>query len=163
MTWTGTPTTAEPSLLTLEELKSHLRITDTTDDAYLSSLIADASAIVRRFIDCTSPTVTESRVVRGSGSAVNLREPCAVTALAHPTYGELEFTQETPTRLRIYGAYSDDNLTVTGTWGYAAVPRHIARAAMLTAATAYLRIGTEGAFIGRLDALPKEAADLLGL
>jgi hypothetical protein len=158
-------------LASLAQLKAALNITDATDDADLTLLLQQAEAALGAVYHLpTVPAVTETRTLFVDGSLLHLAECSEVTAVTDLDDSPLTFITDPGRRPDDFlnGVILHDPYTgrvqVTGTWGYDATPQDVAGAIVETAATWYRRktYGNEGNFIGRLDAIPQSARDLMG-
>lgn len=154
----------------LSALKTQLNLDTDANDAELSALLSDAQETIGNHYDLpTVPQVEETRIVFADGSVLHLAECVSVTAVTDLDDSPLLYVTDPGRRPgdHLNGIILHDHYTgrvkVTGTWGYAGMPGDVAQAIVQTAAVWYRRqqYGNEGNFIGRLDAIPKQATDLL--
>lgn len=141
---------------------------DATDDGDLTAAIATATATLgTKYTLPPVPVVTATTLTTYVDG--RLIHPEYLASLASVTdLNDADLTYESTTeggfvtRIILDAAY-DGYVKVTGTWGCATYPSDIARAIVITAATQYRRTqrGEEGGFVGRLDAIPKEAVDIM--
>jgi hypothetical protein len=157
-------------LASLAQLKAALNITDSADDADLTLLLQQAEGALGQVYHLpTVPAVTETRTLFVDGSLLHLAECSEVTAVTDLDGSPLAFVTDP-------GRRPDDFLNavilhepfvgrvrVSGTWGSDATPPDVAGAIVETASVWYRRktYGNEGNFIGRLDAIPTSAHNLM--
>lgn len=155
----------------LPTLKQMLGITDALQDGELASLLMAAeTALSRRYSLPTVPETDETRVLFVDGGVLHLDECSEVTAITTLEDDVLLFIEDAGKRPDDFlnGVILREPFTgrvkVTGTWGADYCPDDVSRAIHETAKTWYRRssLGDGGNdYIGRLDAIPKVATDLM--
>lgn len=171
----GVPTPVSTSsgyLITIDDVKQHLGITDTTDDDLLAELMEMASDSLNRAYGPlpTCPKTTEARYYFCHNKLVLLDECVSVTSVTDSSGRALSgytllYGRRTSDFLKgiILNDSTDERITVTGTWGYDSAPADVGRALLVTVGTFYKRakLGSDMDVIGSLSGLPKEARDLM--
>ena len=160
-------------LTTLCEVKELLGISDSTDDDDVAFLIEQAVDALTTLYDLpTVPKVTEARYVTLRDDTLMFLDECAsVTSIADSSANTIDSDDYTlmydlrHERVRgvILPSAYDEQLTVTGEWGYDTTPADVNRALMLAVSTWYkrMKLGDNNDVIGGFGALPKETRDIM--
>jgi hypothetical protein len=155
----------------LPALKKALGIRDETQDDELAILLEAAESAIGQMYELpTVGLVTESRTLFADGAYLPLTECVSVDSvtdtdgndLAHTTVRAKE-SDEHLRNIRLRRGRTG-SVVVEGEWGYASTPSDVVKATVETAKTWYRRdnLGDGGNdYIGRLDAIPKVAHDLM--
>lgn len=163
--------TSLASLVTIKEVKDHLGITDSTDDEMIAGWLSAAQATLGTLYDLpTVPRVTEQRKFRCNNKLVLTDELSAISAVydssavAITAYTILYGRRPTDFyRGILLTDARDEDISVSGTWGYDKCPGDVRRALIVTTATWYKRskLGADNDVIGGFASLPREAKDLM--
>ena len=163
-----------PAIITLSAAKAALDITDGTDDALLTRLIAEAgSMFAQRWSLPDVPAFTGTKTLLASGGwALWAPFASAITAITDWRGMSVPFAAipgenaADPIRWVELHRRVGGHLTVTGTFGLSAYPAYITGAVIETVKVWYMRSkvggpGNDTSYVGRFDALPKAALDLM--
>ena len=186
-TWTGTASgtdfTDVESLIivapgqeewhtTVCEVKEHLNVTGSADDADIAFFIEQAQDTLEMLYELpTVPRMTEARYVTVHDSKLVLLDECvSITSIADEsgtvlTGYTLLYGRTASHHLR--GFLLDytyaGQLTITGVWGYDSTPADVNRALLSTVGVWYKRsrLGDANDVVGGFSTLPREAKDLM--
>lgn len=155
----------KPDYITSAELKTELKITDSTDDAWIALVVTAASRAVDRHTRrqfglvaapvarvCAGATYRSERgrwvvpipdLMTETGLIVDVGGTTATDATLEPADAELEGKPWTRLVLGYLGDYTwpdaDRSVTVTAQWGWTAVPATVKTATLLQAQRFYAR------------------------
>lgn len=135
----------EERIVSLNELKTHLRITETTDDTLLASLLSAAEDQVENFIGYSIYHGDYEEEYQPSGIIPLRHGPClSVTSIEDEDGKSYENFSILPLGILKLEDYGGETLTISYEGGYSLVPEALKLAVKIIVESLYNRLGSHG-------------------
>lgn len=135
----------EERIVSLNELKTHLRITETTDDTLLASLLSAAEDQVENFIGYSIYHGDYEEEYQPSGLIPLRHGPClSVTSIEDEDGKSYENFSILPLGILKLEDYGGETLTISYEGGYDLIPEALKLAVKIIVESLYNRLGSHG-------------------
>jgi len=135
----------EERIVSLNELKTHLRITETTDDTLLASLLSAAEDQVESFIGYSIYHGDYEEEYQPSGIIPLRHGPClSVTSIEDEDGKSYENFSIRPLGILKLEDYGGETLTISYKGGYELAPEALKLAVKIIVESLYNRLGSHG-------------------